>query len=206
MKTIHPGLRLLLGTALSFGLFLTLFGVTFAEPLHAKVIASNPAAGATITQAPTTISVTTAENMKPDAASSNLFVYGPSGDLISQGNAKVALNNPKQMSVGIKPEKNGVYVVQWKTVSADDGDPDQGAFTFTVGAAATTTTHTTPAQTTTTTTGNTSTGGTSWLIAAAIAVVTLLIGLGVGLAIGRARPQQQSQVVSTPEDEYNKIS
>ncbi|GCE24002.1 hypothetical protein KDK_78020 [Dictyobacter kobayashii] len=84
--------------------------------------------------------MTTAENMKPGATNSNLFVYGPSGELISQGDARVDLNNPARMSVNIKPEKNGVYVVRWITVSAQDGDPDQGAYVFTVGPAASGTT------------------------------------------------------------------
>ena len=201
MNIVHPGRRLLLGTVLSLGLFLTLFSMASAKPLHAVVVKSDPAAGATIAQAPTTITVTTAENMKPGPANSNLFVYGPSGKLINQGDAKVALNNPKQMSVNINPEKNGIYVVQWKNVSADDGDPDQGAFTFTVGTAA----QGAPATVArpTAPTSSTSSGGTSWLVTAIIGIVTLVIGLGIGLGIGRSH--HSSQVVSTQEDEYNKI-
>jgi len=91
-----------------------------------------PAIGSTIAQAPTTVTVFTLENINPDPRKSNLFVYGPGGDLISQGNAKVALNDPRQMSITIKAAGNGIYVVRWITVSAVDGDPDEGAFVFTV--------------------------------------------------------------------------
>ena len=66
----------------------------------------------------------------------------------------VSLTNPEEMSITIKPDSvhpNGVYVVQWKTVSALDGDP--GAFVFTVNTGAVVT-HTPVA---TTSTGQTTT-------------------------------------------------
>ncbi len=74
---------------------------------HAAVVDSNPKMNSTITLAklPTMLTVTTAENMKPGASNSDLFVYGPSGQLMSQGDATVALNNPMHMSVAIKPDK-----------------------------------------------------------------------------------------------------
>src|SRR5574340_1064553 len=85
-------------------------------PVHAKVFKAIPAIGSTISQAPTTVTVFTLENMNPDPNKSNLFVYSPSGDLISQGNATVSLTNPTEMSIPIKPDKadmDGVYVVRW---------------------------------------------------------------------------------------------
>src|SRR5258708_31561497 len=89
-------------------------------PAHAKVYKAIPAIGSTIAQAPTTVTVFTLENINPDPKKSNLFVYAPSGDLISQGNAQVSLNDPKQMSITIKPSGNGVYVVRWIPVSSLD--------------------------------------------------------------------------------------
>src|SRR5215472_223375 len=126
---------------LSVGLLLLMAGTVAAQstaptrvtvPAHAKVYKAIPAIGSTITQAPTTVTVFTLENINPNPKLSNLFVYAPSGDLISQGDAKVALNDPRQMSITIKPTGNGVYIVRWITVSAQDGDPDQGAFFFNV--------------------------------------------------------------------------
>jgi len=146
---------------------------------HASVIDSNPKMNSTVILAklPTTITVTTAENMKPGASNSDLLVYGPSGKLISQGDATIALNDPTHMSVAIKPEKAGVYTVYWKTVSADDGDPDQGAFGFTV-------TSTSSSPSTATTSGVT---GTPIWVPIVAGIVALLVGLGVGIGIGRAR-------------------
>jgi methionine-rich copper-binding protein CopC len=193
MRILHRRVRLLIATLLSLGLMLVMVGIASAHtsyPAHAKVNKAIPAIGSTVTQAPTTVTVFTLENINPDPSKSNLFIYSPAGDLISQGNAKVSLTNPKEMSITIKPDTanlNGVYVVQWKTVSAEDGDPDQGAFVFTVQPGAATTP--TPVATTTTSHGTTSTtngsGGVPVWVPILVGVLALLIGLGGGLVVGR---------------------
>src|SRR5260370_39106913 len=106
----HRRLQLLCALALSLGLIFVVVGVALA---HAAVIDSNPKMNSTITlnKLPTTLTGTTAENMKPGASNSDLFVYGPSGKLISQGDATVALNDPTHMSVAIKPDETGMYPV-----------------------------------------------------------------------------------------------
>ncbi len=137
------------------------------------------------------VTVVALENIKPGAQFSNLFVYGPGGDLISQGDAKVSLNNPQQMSIAIKPNGNGVYIVRWVTVSALDGDPDQGAFVFTVNPNALVTPTATSVKPVTTpptnTSGTTGTSGMPLWIPIVTGVVALLVGLGAGIGIGRRR-------------------
>jgi methionine-rich copper-binding protein CopC len=180
---------------LSIGLMYFMTGTVSAHsiiPAHAKVYKVIPAIGSTISQAPTVVTVFTLENINPNPNKSNLFIYSPVGDLISQGNATVSLTNPREMSIAIKPDKahlNGVYVVRWITVSAQDGDPDQGAFVFTVNASVTTTptpvaTSTSTAPSTTTTN---STGGTLIWVPIVVGLVALLIGLGIGVWFGRRR-------------------
>jgi methionine-rich copper-binding protein CopC len=189
MRTFHRGTQAAVATLLSLGLLIMMVGIASAHstyPTHAKVLKAIPAIGSTIAQPPTTITVFTAENINPDPKLSNLFVYGPSGDLISQGNAKVSLNDPKQMSIAIKPEKDGIYIVRWITVSALDGDPDQGGFVFTVNSTvAATPTAATHAATPTPAASTTSSTSSTPLIATIVGVVTLLIGLGIGVGIGR---------------------
>src|ERR1700730_8120657 len=146
MRTLRQRLRLLFAGLLGLSALFMISGTALAHsnhpqfPAHASVLKAIPAIGSTVSQAPTTVTVFTAENINPDPKKSNLFVFGPSGEatakLISVGNATVSLSNPQEMSVKIKPDpqhSNGVYVVQWITVSALDGDPDSGAFSFTVG-------------------------------------------------------------------------
>jgi len=196
MRTFYRSLQLPFAALLSLGLLSLMAGTVSAHtaiPAHAKVNKAIPAIGSTISQAPTTVTVFTLENINPDPSKSNLFIYSPAGDLISQGNARVSLTNPREMSITIKPDPanlHGVYVVQWKTVSAEDGDPDQGAFVFTVNAAAVASP--TPAATTSTsqatTPSNTNTSGTSgtpiW-VPIVVGVIALLVGLGAGLGFGR---------------------
>jgi hypothetical protein len=50
------------------------------------------------------VTVFALENINPNPKLSNLFVYAPTGELISQGNAQVSLQDPKQMSITIKPK------------------------------------------------------------------------------------------------------
>ncbi len=186
MLKIRHYISALLALLLNLILLLTVAsGTVFA---HAKVDSATPGIGSVISTAPTSISVHTLENIKPGAQFSNLFVYGPSGALISQGDAKIPLSQPEVMSIAIKPEKTGVYVVRWVTVSADDGDPDQGAFTFTVKppVAASTSSQ---AQTTNTAkvapTSNTNSFPTLPVVITGL--IALLVGLSAGFGIGRNR-------------------
>jgi len=194
MRRMYRYVQVLCTTLLSLGLLFIAVGTVSAHPVqpaHAKVLSATPAIGSTITQIPTTVTVECAENINPSPKLSNLFVYGPSGDLISQGDAKVSLSNPEEMSITIKPDGNGIYVVRWITVSALDGDPDQGAFVFTVKPGVVATTPTTTNNTTTTTTPATpttsGTGGTPVWVPILVGIVALLVGLGAGLGIGRNR-------------------
>jgi methionine-rich copper-binding protein CopC len=180
-----------IGIALLFGLGLSLSMLGTASA-HAKVLDSIPAINSTIAQAPGAVTVHTAENINPDPKKSNLFVYGPAGELISQGNARVSLSNPKEMSVNIQPDarnSSGIYIVRWITVSALDGDPDEGAYTFTVNPKVGHTTSPTPIPNTPTT--NSANTGVPLALTIGIAVIALLIGLGVGLVTSRraARPK-----------------
>jgi copper resistance protein C len=184
---------------LSVGLLLLMAGTAAAHsaapmhvtvPAHAKVYKAIPVIGSTVTQAPTTVTVFTLENINPNPKKSNLFVYAPGGDLISQGNAKVSLQDPKQMSITIKPNGNGVYIVRWITVSALDGDPDEGAFFFNVQPKA-------PVKATAptkTTTAPTTASGTPLWVPILVGVLALLVGLGGGFGLGRrqARPAVSS--------------
>src|SRR2546426_9179272 len=106
MGLFDRSLRRGLAVLLSLGLFFAMTGTAFAHAEHAKVYKAIPAIGSTIARAPTMVTVFTLENMNPDPKNSNLFVYGPEAELMSQGDAKVSLSNPQQMSVTIKPDGN----------------------------------------------------------------------------------------------------
>jgi methionine-rich copper-binding protein CopC len=167
-----------------------------ALPAHAKVWKSDPAIGSTIAQPPSKVTVFALEDINPDPTKSNLQVYGPSADatdtLISQGNAQVSLSDGKQMSINITPNSghtNGIYVVFWKTVSADDGDAASGTFSFTVnpnGASTPPPASQNNAGAPTNSGSNASSGTPIWVPIVA-AIVALLVGLGAGLGLGLGR-------------------
>ncbi len=186
-------------SALLFSLGLLLLAFVGTASAHAKVTQSDPGINATIAAAPSSITVTALENINPDPKKSNLFVYAPTGELISQGNATIPLTNPKEMSIKIKPSGNGTYVVHWVTVSADDGDPDEGAFVFTVKPGGAGTTSAAPAQPAPTTTSQNSS---SPLVPAAVTgLIALLAGIGAGFALGKNRPVASSGSIQEKKSE-----
>jgi methionine-rich copper-binding protein CopC len=213
MRRSHRYLSTLVAAIVSLSLLLFVAaGTAFA---HAKVLSATPGIGSTIATAPTTVTVITAENINPDPKLSNLFVYAPNGDLISQGDAKVSLNNPKEMSITIKPSGDGIYVVRWITVSAEDGDPDQGAFVFTVKAGATGTTASstgnapattagTPSSTSSSATSATNNSSSPVLPAVIAAIVALLVGLGAGFGLGRRGAAARAAGDAVPVSEREK--
>jgi methionine-rich copper-binding protein CopC len=97
---------------------------------HAEPTSSTPAPNSTVKEAPTTVTITFGEAVKPDE--SNIRVFDSKGDEVSTGRATTAPNDLKKMSVEMKGTDSESYVVLWNTVSADDGDPAVGSFSFNV--------------------------------------------------------------------------
>jgi len=149
---------------------------------HAAYVSSDPAANAVLKTAPTLITLHFAENVNPTG--SEVFVYDAKGKQVSTGPAQVDRGDLKTMTVGMQGDDSETYLVVWHNVSADDGDPDTGAFTFTVSATAT------PQPTATTQDGNGhgsssgSTGVPGW-IAALIGILGLVVGAASGIWYSR---------------------
>lgn len=223
MRTSRYALKTLLAALVGLGMLCMTAATAFAAPAlpaHAKVWKSDPAIGSTIAQAPSKVTVFALEDINPDPAQSYLQVYGPSADatdtLISQGKSQVSLSDPKQMSVNITPNSghaNGVYVVFWRTVSADDGDAVSGTFSFTVnpnGAGTTPPASQNNAGAQPGTGNNASTGTPLWALIVA-AIVALLVGLGAGLGFGRRRKPatigaMRASIARDQEEETSKRS
>lgn len=203
MNTSRSIIKGLLVTVVSLVLLCVTAGAALAAPslpAHAKVWKADPAIGSTISAAPTKVTVFTLESINPKGSS--LQVYGPGPDatdtLISQGKTQFPLADSKQMSIAIAPTSghvNGVYIVFWQTVSADDGDAASGSFTFTVNTGAAGSATPTPAPTKNSVSTPASTGGSTgtpvWVPIVAT-LVALLVGLGAGLVLGRRRPARAS--------------
>jgi copper transport protein len=98
---------------------------------HAPPINCEPEASAILERAPEWVRIHFSERIEPKASS--IFVFGPDGSRIDEGNAAMDPQNPHFYSISLKEGKPGTCTVSWQVVSADDGHLTKGAFIFLVG-------------------------------------------------------------------------
>lgn len=97
-----------------------------AAGAHTELVASQPAAGAVLAAAPTSVTATFDE--APEAAFAALTVLGPDGAPVSTGATTVS---GSQLAVGIQPGTSGVYTANYRLMAAD-GHVITGSWSFTV--------------------------------------------------------------------------
>ncbi len=128
-------LHLLFAMSLSLIAMVILFGRAEAR---ADLVQCEPAAGATVTTAPSQLRCSFSEEL--DTKQSTLAVRDAAGARVDQSDAHVDLNDPdhKQLVAGldVTKMKDGMYTVSWHSVSAQDHDAVDGTFIFVVGAGA----------------------------------------------------------------------
>ena len=99
---------------------------------HANFVSSSPAPGQTVAAAPANVSITFSEDL---AAASIGIVVNAAATRVSTGSA-VSTADRKVMTITLPPGlPSGTYSVLWHSISADDGDPLDGTFSFNVGTA-----------------------------------------------------------------------
>jgi copper transport protein len=99
---------------------------------HALKQSSVPAAGQILTRPPRQVIITFTE--RPDPTLSSVKVLDSSGALRS-GPATVVPGHPTELEAPVHGIGNGVFTVDWRTVSAQDGHLALGSFAFGVNAA-----------------------------------------------------------------------
>ena len=123
------------------GLFIALMALSLVLPVavlgHSELDTPTPADKSTVTEPVIEVSGTFTEAIKADGSS--LLVKDSTGVTVAQGGVD-ATNNKIMTATPAIPLPNGIYTVQWTTVSADDGDIARGTWTFTVAVAAATAT------------------------------------------------------------------
>ena len=133
LTQMRKGIVKLLGLALLL--------VTIHYPLATAVLAhsdydrSVPAADEVVLQAPQQVQVWFTQELFRREGKNSLEVYGPGQQRIGLDDAAIDDDDRKLMTVSLPPDfANGVYIVRWRTLSADDGDDANGEFQFTVDA------------------------------------------------------------------------
>ncbi|MGH7752631.1 MAG: copper resistance CopC family protein [Gemmatimonadales bacterium] len=129
----RTALRSMLTTVLAAALVALPAGAALA---HAKLLRAQPAPGAKVTIAPTTVRVwfKLAAGEELDASKSLLSIWNAAGKRVDDGKGGVDLKDLDRLSMvaRLKPLKPGTYTVKWKAVSDPDGGVARGSFTFTV--------------------------------------------------------------------------
>ncbi|MER3405438.1 MAG: hypothetical protein C4346_17280, partial [Chloroflexota bacterium] len=105
--------------------------VTQGALAHAEPERANPPIGGTVAELPARLDIWFTE----DVSEAALTVRAPDGAAISVGEAAIDLNDPERrhVTVALGPSRGpGEYVVEWRSVSASDGDAAEGIFRFTL--------------------------------------------------------------------------
>lgn len=104
-----------------------------AQPLyaHANLERSQPAANSVLDQPPDRVTIWFTEPLEADF--SQIQVLDSTGQQVDNGDSALDPNDPKVMSVTLKPVPNGTYTVAWRNLSTVDGHTVRGAFVFSVG-------------------------------------------------------------------------
>ncbi|MCA9860155.1 MAG: copper resistance protein CopC [Thermomicrobiales bacterium] len=124
--------------SLSIALLLLGFLMSPAVTLgHAGLDRSQPEADATVEEAPVIVELWFTQEI---AKGSGVDVLDASGNPVHTGEAEIDLMDPDRKHLTIALESNlpnGVYTVNWTTLSAEDGDEETGTFTFTIAGSGT---------------------------------------------------------------------
>src|SRR2546425_5794003 len=110
---------------------------------HARLIRSQPAANATLKQAPKTVELWFSEDLEPTM--STIVVTDQSGKRVDRNNATATEGN-KKLQIDLEDLGSGTYTVEWKALATDQHTM-KGKFTFNVAIAEKASNTSTPTQT-----------------------------------------------------------
>lgn len=114
--------------AAALGLLLALLPATPAWP-HASLVRSSPARRATLATAPDRVQLWFNEAIEPKFSSAS--VWDAAGQQVDLGDTRVEPEDPKRLTVGVKPLGRGTYKVKFRVLSVD-GHVVESEFPFTL--------------------------------------------------------------------------
>jgi|CXWL01.1.fsa_nt_gi methionine-rich copper-binding protein CopC len=118
------------------GTMLLLFGVLTPTQAyaHAGYKSSTPSPGERLADGPAQVEITFTQDIQKLGGTYGIEVVKDRGLDVTAGPAVMDDGDRTKLSVPLQPNLlDGRYVVNWKNVSDEDGDPREGAFSFYVG-------------------------------------------------------------------------
>ncbi|MBA2634634.1 MAG: copper resistance protein CopC, partial [Chloroflexi bacterium] len=98
---------------------------------HAQLVASSPGAGAIVPKSPAEIRLVFSEPLESQVTS--LDIVGINGEPILTRAGEIDASDPYALFVAGPELPDGVYRLDWRTLSAADGHTAEGFFNFGVG-------------------------------------------------------------------------
>jgi LPXTG-motif cell wall-anchored protein len=109
-------------------LSMALFSVASA---HAKLVSSDPAAGAKLGQAPAKVTLVFSEEISDKETESFFTVTDEQGASVGTGKLDTNDLDHKTLAGTLKAGLgDGIYTVKWQTITSDDNGKSDGSFTF----------------------------------------------------------------------------
>jgi methionine-rich copper-binding protein CopC len=169
---------------------------------HAEPARVRPGLGAVVTTPPPIIEIEMTQEMARQEGANDIDVFDEAGREVTTVAAAIDNANRKLLSVAMPSQlEAGQYVVRWRTLSADDGDADEGEYAFRYDPNGTADPGqeqlkeepATPTATATTDGGAAPLpggggGGTSWVLVASVAVGMFVLGSGTTFLLVQRRP------------------
>jgi methionine-rich copper-binding protein CopC len=107
---------------------------TLVVRAHADYERSDPPAGAELAEAPTQVQIWFTQELFRRQGENRIEVYAADGARVDLDDDAIDDDDRRLMTVSLAPDlPDGLYTVNWRVLSADDGHPSDGEFTFAVG-------------------------------------------------------------------------
>jgi copper resistance protein C len=107
--------------------------LTSAVFAHAAYLRSEPGAGAVVSAGPARVDIWFTQDLFRRQGENWIEVSGSDGSVAHVGEAQIDDDDRRHMWVALDGDlPAGAYSVRWRSLSAEDGDDEEGTFTFTL--------------------------------------------------------------------------
>ena len=110
-----------------------LLPVVVGAEAHARFVRSEPGQGAVVSIEPKRVDIWFAQDLFRRQGENWILVLGPRGSEVQSGETKIDDDDRQHLWVELmSPLESGEYIVEWRNLSAEDGDTAGGDFSFTL--------------------------------------------------------------------------